>query len=285
MFNRTKSPPYQQCDCCTPEDKHKHSVNMETKPILESRNKSRRSNVARIMRRSNRAQKRQQKRKFYRMVRKCRAVQAPQHCTDDGAQDGTAKNTFVSQTISKIDQIRKLSIESINCRGINHISALEKMVQMMRRHKLDILFLQETHINTNTQQTHDEYCFVFSTSVTDKQREDAAKIREDPASGRGFGKGKRKNKGKNKNALELYNLDAEKLGSAAVYHKSLDVAKVDIEQHDSRHIAIWLRRNGGHLNKPELMLHIREDHPAKSLNTIGCYMQLQIITEDTIHTS
>ncbi len=77
---------------------------------------------------------------------------------------------------------------------------------MMRTHKLDILFLQETtHVNTNTAEIHDKYCFVFSTSNSERMQ---TKIREQ--SGQRKGKGKQQSK----KVLQLYNLDAEKLGTA-----------------------------------------------------------------------
>ena len=64
----------------------------------------------------------------------------------------------------------------------------------MRTHKLlDVLFLQETHINTNTEETHDQYHFFFSTCVTDKQREEANKTREMLKAGKGRGKNTGKN--------------------------------------------------------------------------------------------
>ena len=63
----------------------------------------------------------------------------------------------------------------------------------METHKLDILFLQETHINTNTEEHHDQYCFVFSSSITNQQREEAYKAREMAKTVAGKGKNKGKN--------------------------------------------------------------------------------------------
>ena len=136
----------------------------------------------------------------------------------------------------------ELRIATFNCKGANHISAREKIVHMMKTHKLDILFLQETHINTNTAEIHDQYCFVFSTNITDKQREDADKIRE--LSGQRKGKGKHNGK----NSLQLYNLDAEKLGTAVIYHKRLERSKLDVVQHDNRNITLSLKSKGGVMN-------------------------------------
>ena len=48
---------------------------------------------------------------------------------------------------------------------------------MMKTKKLDILLLAEVHNNTNATETHDDFIFVFSTSVTDKQRKEAEDTR------------------------------------------------------------------------------------------------------------
>ena len=86
----------------------------------------------------------------------------------------------------------------------------------MKRHKLDSLCLQEAHINTNTKETHDDCC--SAKSVTDKQREDAVKIREDEASSTDNGQGKGECKAKQQTVLEWYNLEVERLRTAIVYH-------------------------------------------------------------------
>ena len=134
------------------------------------------------------------------MVRKCFRVPAPRENTQRGAQEGMTKqpNNDTNDVSQKLSG--ELKIATFNCKGANHISAREKIVHMMKTHKLDILFLQETHINTNTSEIHDEYCFCFLTNITDKQREDADKIRGQ--SGHRKGKGKHKSK----NSLQLYNL-------------------------------------------------------------------------------
>ena len=65
---------------------------------------------------------------------------------------------------------KALRIATFNCKGANRMSAREKIVHIMRTHKLAVPFLQETHINTNTEETHDQYHFCFSTCVTDKAK-------------------------------------------------------------------------------------------------------------------
>ena len=138
--------------------------------------------------------------------------------------------------------IQSLHVGTFNCKGANHISAREKIVHMMIQHKLDILSLQGTHINTNTEERHRNYFFNFSTSITDKQREDANKIREQTTQGKGRGKQK------GTSPLDLYNLDSEKLGTAVVYTEAINHAKLDVFQHDNRNITLSLRGRGTRLN-------------------------------------
>ena len=187
-----------------------------------------RSQASIFMRRCNRAQNRQQRRQQYRKVRKCLPVLAPQVNIYNGTQEGTDKHTSTHN--ENKGKITKLTIGSMNCRGLNHISARQQVIHMMKTHKLDILCVQETHINTHT-----------STSVTDKQREAAAKAREEQEMSKGRGKRKR-------SMLELYNLDAEKLGTGLVLSSCLNKHKLDVEQHDNRNITVSLNSNGGQLN-------------------------------------
>lgn len=49
---------------------------------------------------------------------------------------------------------------------------------MMKVEKSHILLLAEAHVNTNSQEIHDEYTFIFSTSVSDQQRADAEQKRK-----------------------------------------------------------------------------------------------------------
>ena len=55
--------------------------------------------------------------------------------------------------------------------------------------------------------------------------------------------GKGKQKGKNK--LQLYNLDAEKLGVAVVYHENLSGSKIYVVQHDNRSITLFAQEISG----------------------------------------
>ena len=97
---------------------------------------------------------------------------ARQESTYDRAQEGLTTTGHFPNDGTGTKMQKALKIRTLNCKGANHISAREKIVHMMKTHKLDVLFLQETHINTNTEELHDQYCFIFSTCITDQQREE-----------------------------------------------------------------------------------------------------------------
>lgn len=83
----------------------------------------------------------------------------------------------------------------------------------MKADNLDIFSTKDAYQHKSVE-IHDKYCFVVFSSITDKQREDAEKIREQSKQRKGKGKQKRKNQTK---SFQLYKLDAEKLGTAVIY--------------------------------------------------------------------
>jgi hypothetical protein len=85
----------------------------------------------------------------------------------------------------------------------------------------------------------------------------------------------RKGKNKGKNKFQLYNLDAEKLGVAVVYHRHRSNAKIDVVQHDNRNITLSLRSKGGTMN----LTGTHAPHSAKpSSKKIRYYEKLREIT-------
>ena len=84
---------------------------------------------------------------------------------------------------------------------------------MMKADNLDISSTKDAYQHKSAE-IHDKYCFVFFTSIMDKQREDAEKVREQSKQRKRKGKQKSKNQTK---SFQLYNLDAEKLGTAVIY--------------------------------------------------------------------
>ena len=65
----------------------------------------------------------------------------------------------------------------------------------MENHKIDIICLQETHINTNSMEKVSGYTFIYSSGISDKDRETREKNKN---TGRGKGKEKAKEKAKGK---------------------------------------------------------------------------------------
>ena len=64
----------------------------------------------------------------------------------------------------------------------------------MRDQGINILSLQETHVNTNHVELHEGHAFIFSSSVSDKDRE-AREARQKAGKARGRGRGKGKGRG------------------------------------------------------------------------------------------
>ena len=55
------------------------------------------------------------------------------------------------------------------------MAAREKIVHYMTKHKIDILIISETKVNQNSKEVHDDYTFIYSSGVTDAQKEEAEK--------------------------------------------------------------------------------------------------------------
>ncbi len=89
----------------------------------------------------------------------------------------------------------KLVIGTLNCRGMLEKAKREHLIKIMRDQGINILCLQETHVNTNHVELHEGHTFVFSSSVSDKDRE-AREAMQKAGKARGRGKGKVKGKGK-----------------------------------------------------------------------------------------
>ena len=64
-----------------------------------------------------------------------------------------------------------ICIGSLNCHGLIEKTKREHITYVMHKHNVDILCLQETHINTNSQETHKGYHFYFSSAVAEGERE------------------------------------------------------------------------------------------------------------------
>ena len=79
-----------------------------------------------------------------------------------------------------------LHIASLNCKGMMENTKREQLIQIMEREEIDIMCLQETWINSSSEEMKDKYLFLFSTGVSNKDREQAIKNRGTrPGKGKG----------------------------------------------------------------------------------------------------
>ena len=107
----------------------------------------------------------------------------------------------------------------------------------MDKHKLDILCLQETKINSNARECHDNYVMFCSSGVKDEDRNKAINLKRS-------GKASRNNDSHNK----VFRAAIEHLGVGIVYRKRLEKFIVDVRQHDARNIMLTLRMQAGYLD-------------------------------------
>ena len=50
-----------------------------------------------------------------------------------------------------------------------------KIVHYMKKNKIDLMLLSETKINQNSKEIHDDYTFIFSSEVSQEQKDKAEK--------------------------------------------------------------------------------------------------------------
>ena len=127
----------------------------------------------------------------------------------------------------------------------------------MKKEELDLLFFGEAQHNNNSKETHDDHLFYFATSVTDQQKKNAEGIREKQFKMRSAAKAKPKarpkakpkpkpkskaeNKDKLLSGIELFQLDAEKLGMAVVISPEMRRHVLDVVQHSNRNISVVVK--------------------------------------------
>ena len=72
--------------------------------------------------------------------------------------------------------LEEFKIASLNCRGLSSASKRERIRHLMFKEKIDVLCLQETKINHNSQETHLRYKFYWSTDIPDDARNKASQL-------------------------------------------------------------------------------------------------------------
>ena len=58
-------------------------------------------------------------------------------------------------------EISDLHIASLNCKGMMENTKREQLIQIMEREYIDIMWLQETWINSSSEEMKDKYLFLF----------------------------------------------------------------------------------------------------------------------------
>ena len=119
-----------------------------------------------------------------------------------------------SSTIQDSPQTKKTIensklMEDVQAEKMVYSKQRRKIVFYMISEEIDMLFLLETHINTNSKETHDDYCFYFSTSVTDEMRK-KAQDKRDQIKKKGLMFSQTSN-------IAVHNIDAEKHGVGVVF--------------------------------------------------------------------
>ena len=77
-------------------------------------------------------------------------------------------------TATKLSYAEKITVASLNCRGLVETGNREQIIQVMQEHRIDIMAIQETKISTSSEETKiqektgDKFKFVFSSNAQDQ---------------------------------------------------------------------------------------------------------------------
>ena len=85
-------------------------------------------------------------------------------------------NTDYQALVLNKKHLEEFKIASLNCRGLSSVSKRERIIHLMSTEKIDILCLQETKINHNSQETHEKYTLYWSTGIPDDARNKASEL-------------------------------------------------------------------------------------------------------------
>ena len=180
---------------------NKTSLEPKPHPGKRTHKRGKRSQIAIISHKCGRRYRRSINRREYRRVRQCWKALAKLPYTLSEAQERilaeerfrhiSLENQFVndqhnereagnSETqeaktsttpTTKSNTInRTIRIATFNVRGMNFITGRQQILYLMEKHNLDILALQETHINYTGKEIHDNYAFYFSSNIDDEKR-------------------------------------------------------------------------------------------------------------------
>ena len=116
-------------------------------------------------------------------------------------EEHTEQTTTTQAYQFMISHKQAFKIATLNCRGMLEQTKREVYITIMEELRIDILCLQETHINTNHKEETDGHLFIFSKGVSDEARAEEEKENKEQQGkikrkGKGKGKGKRKQRHK-----------------------------------------------------------------------------------------
>ena len=153
--------------------------------------RGKRSNIQKLIHKCNSRQKRAAHRREFRRVRSCWKALARRPALLSLAQERILAETDTLDMVDtkKVEEsvtntrdahpppspILKIAGQSLrlgvfNVRGMNFISARQQVVYLMKKHKIDILAVLETHVNYTGKEMYEGFSFYFSSSVEDDCR-------------------------------------------------------------------------------------------------------------------
>ena len=249
------------------------SMKESCKPLRDSTQNERnitnhrkcRSENARITRRANRACKKRFQRQLFRRIRS-QAIGLARQLPAFIAQDPTNATHLLparrnseceTETLPPMSEVSALvgsesseyqdtvllgrypidlRVASLNCRGLSSISKRERVIHLMTKHNIDILCLQETKINSNSKEIHDDFVMIWSSGVSDDNRNKAEELKR---SGRAS---------RTPEHNRTFRAAIEHLGVGIVYRKKLQKYVKDIKQVSARNIMMTLHMHAGCLD-------------------------------------
>ena len=137
-------------------------------------------------------------------------------------------------TAAKWSYGTQIKFGTLNCRGISsrqNATKKEELIHIMKQLQLDILFLQETHINTNSCERINGFEFIYSTSVTDEQRKQAELVRSANSAN---------SNRQNRRGARAPPIDMEYGGTGVILSPKAAATLADFEQVDGRIMTITL---------------------------------------------
>ena len=123
-------------------NKYFQTVVDNNKEFSRSKKKSRRSNTAYFIRKSNRSKRHQKRKTLFRMVRTPSPVLAPQEIAYHGAQEDTANLQIHKTEAHRSNKLQgSIQIGTYNCKGANYILVREKLVHIIKKIQLYRYFI------------------------------------------------------------------------------------------------------------------------------------------------